>query len=585
MKVEYTLQRRIRGVSEEITRIIETYSYLDTLIAELSQDGYYQRLETVPQLGMVHVNSEFLKKRKTYVMMQLYLHDYCRRALKSDKKNLYGTELKMEDLGDDITLDGKYPSIADAEQALVLTCNIGHFMNTFASSRAMISYLNRSQSSIESFAELLESPEVGAVARRIINTDDYHQFHLLNGFLILLSCNKSIPGVRLAIAVLRAYLLREECVPSGKMQEIFELYKVIRDLTMITYDLQVARIPFFMALWNENDLKHFLIERVSTFQDNSAATDFMNASLKLLSKTLYFQETQVIKEYQSSKSMTKHIPKELPLTRDSYLKTFLLDEGYGLNSTFKQSRTYGAKHRPWLKISLTTNAELVKKLDRIEYVDAGYYRRRSGQTTFVAQIKESCSKRAMTALKIIRTIVPYLCEYSYLENEVERDRTLLQVFLFFASEFFCNEVRVDPTVTRSDRCVLGVRGSRKRWEQLDNILIDSYTDDPDKKHEVSFMRDYLKNDHKNDFAIMIPSSIKVTDSETRAEICEFDGMIIFPNRNDGQIVFLEAKNMRKGGKAANCLKKKFRKINMTFEEANLCTYKNSQDVAYVMTLM
>ena len=50
---------------------------------------------------------------------------------------------------------------------------------------------------------------------------------------------------------------------------------------------------------------------------------------------------------------------------------------------------------------------------------------------------------------------------------------------------------------------------------------------------------------------------------------EFDGLAIFPNRKENQILFLEAKYRRKEAGANKCLLEKFEKQHIDVDEADI----------------
>lgn len=79
-------------------------------------------------------------------------------------------------------------------------------------------------------------------------------------------------------------------------------------------------------------------------------------------------------------------------------------------------------------------------------------------------------------------------------------------------------------------------------------------------HEVDFLKNVLMLDNRNEVIITIPASIRVNPyKEDEAFPHEYDGMIIYPNRKEDQVVFLEAKNGKfkyNNENAVDCLKHK-----------------------------
>lgn len=56
------------------------------------------------------------------------------------------------------------------------------------------------------------------------------------------------------------------------------------------------------------------------------------------------------------------------------------------------------------------------------------------------------------------------------------------------------------------------------------------------------------------------------------KLCEFDGMIIHPNRETNQIILLEAKNTSKSPSyAKKCLSEKLDKLNFNYNKDEIIT--------------
>jgi hypothetical protein len=95
--------------------------------------------------------------------------------------------------------------------------------------------------------------------------------------------------------------------------------------------------------------------------------------------------------------------------------------------------------------------------------------------------------------------------------------------------------------------------------------------DEDQIHEAEFLCKAMERQGDRDLCIAICSSIQVFDQNKLAKcLCEFDGMLLFPNRKSGQIVFLEAKNTRyEPSYGRNCLIEKLEKLRIPYEEENI----------------
>lgn len=65
------------------------------------------------------------------------------------------------------------------------------------------------------------------------------------------------------------------------------------------------------------------------------------------------------------------------------------------------------------------------------------------------------------------------------------------------------------------------------------------------------------------------------------KFCEFDGLIIFPNRKEKQVVFLEVKNRKEhAGVGKTELIKKLKKLEITYEDDMVIQQKKGAKFYY-----
>lgn len=131
-----------------------------------------------------------------------------------------------------------------------------------------------------------------------------------------------------------------------------------------------------------------------------------------------------------------------------------------------------------------------------------------------------------------------------------------------------------PTIHK-EICVLCGKGKTQRVQQIQKLL-KSVCGDEDQQHEARFMCSVLEKDIKNDVCLSLPCSIVVFENNGNKTLCEFDGLLIFPNRTEGQVIFMEAKNKKDKGKSRNgleeakdCLMEKFDKLKLHYEEEKI----------------
>ena len=72
-----------------------------------------------------------------------------------------------------------------------------------------------------------------------IEDRNYHRLYLLNSILVLERCNQKLNSVKIAQEALYAYINKENLLVDNKLHYIFEIFKKVRDISYIAYDLQI----------------------------------------------------------------------------------------------------------------------------------------------------------------------------------------------------------------------------------------------------------------------------------------------------------------------------------------------------------
>lgn len=83
----------------------------------------------------------------------------------------------------------------------------------------------------------------------MLEKKEYSRLYLLNSYLILERCDSQKPSVQIAKKRLFAYVNEEE--QDEKIKYIFRLFKNIRTVTNIAYDLQVSNTPLTFEISDE----------------------------------------------------------------------------------------------------------------------------------------------------------------------------------------------------------------------------------------------------------------------------------------------------------------------------------------------
>lgn len=544
--------------------LIDLFPVATDLYNALDEIGIIERLKTISHLGVVKVSQKLEKTRYDYIMLQLYLHQFIKAKLKWKLKYSYNNYLSSDDFVNSKGLKSllKKITVADAMQIMCIVCNIGHFHNTFTASRAALSLIEKSADFKDGLLNSSLDMRFSKVAEKIINEKDYMHFHLLNSWLVLEKCNQC-DSVIIAKELLYCYLDKESIPENSKLHYVFEVFREVRNVAYVTYDLQMASTPFSLDIYNEKSLDVLFAELLSEYNDNTGSRVLIKSIRKLLDDTVYNDNVSTICHYRISKRMVNSFLKEISDKAVDYYDLCFADHNSCFNQRYSHSIDFSTKGI--LKLTFERkNREfayiLLGKLERMNNVRVGYYERSGGEITVVASVSKLCDECFKPAFKVLRTAVNILKMIPDITDTDERYLLCAKYFLYYFGNR--NRIVIKPTID-SEICVICTRGSRKRIKIL-SFLISGYDENKDLKHEAEFLLSRIKEDSKNDISVLIPASIifSADDSAFKTKH-ELDGMIIYPNRVENQIVMLESKNT--SGKAElgkRCLFEKFEALSV-----------------------
>lgn len=553
---------------------IDLYCCATELIDELKRIGIVDRTKDIPQLGIIKVNKRLSKTRYDYIMLQLYLHQLIKKNLKNHLRFTYNNQVNSNEFRPDYSYtdaDVK-PTIGDILQLLSIVYNIGHFYNTFTSSSAVIMLSNIKSDFYEMILNASENKRYKEAAQKLLKDKNYHRLHLLNSILILERCDQSKLSVSIGLEILYSYLNQDELTENCKLKYIFSIYKRVRTLSYITYDLETANTPLTIDLCNEKAMCLIMRELLSSYNNTQSSTQMINSITKLLDDTVYNEKSFALCCYQISKKMANGLLKEFQsneidlknVKNDYYYNTLFLNKDSTLNRSYSQQKDFSEDQILKLTFLIeerNISENLVLELDKIDHVRAGYYDRSNGNQTILVSIKKKCeyNKKLTAAYEILKKVITSLRKVGTLKSTDSRYLLVTKFFLFYL--FNENSVMIKQTIN-SEKCVICTRGRKSRIKEIKELLKSSIGN-KDENHEVELLLEQLLIDTKNDTSILIPASIVVYNKGTSINLCEFDGLIIHPMRNKHQIIFLEAKNTTdKPSYGKKCLKDKIKKISL-----------------------
>ena len=577
-RITYDLLPRQRPHKNNLKVEIDIFPYATELYEELEHVGIINRIKEIPQLGVIKVTKRLAKTRYDYIMLQLYLHQMIKNHLQGHLRLTYNNYVIAQEFrGDYKYISKNKPTIGDILQLLTIVYNIGHFYNTFTASRAVTMLASEDSAFLNIVVGASIDERYKKAALSILNSKNYQSLHLLNSILILERCDQKKQSVSLALEILYAYI-NETTLPEGsKLKYVFSIFRNVRSVSYMAYDLQIAETPLTIDLCNGKAMLLLLQELLSEYNNNQSSHYLVQSTTKLLDDTVYNENSSAICYYRISRKMVSLLTKDPKYTTMDFYADQFIDKCSILNQTYAHKRDY--TQTQVLKLTFSGDQRylseaLLADLERINNTRVGYYDRHHGEQTILVSIKKNCNSAAKryAAFKTMKCAVSYLRRIPNISSTDVMFILCAKFFLFYL--FDENPVVIKPTIDRK-KCVICARGKKTLVNEIKSLIANS-TGTEDEKHEVRFLLSQLESDPMNDTCITIPASILVYQKNALGQkFCEFDGMIIHIMRKMDQVLFLEAKNRNiKPAAGKNCLKEKLDKFSIRYN------YNDIQIVAY-----
>ncbi len=573
MEIKHDLLPTQKSRSHNLKAAIDIYPIATELYEELNKIEIIERMKAIPQLGVIKVKKKLKKSRYDYVMLQLYLHQLIKNNIQTSLKLTYNNYIKEKEFNKDVPCINKNfkPSLGDIMQIISIVYNIGHFYNTFTASRAVT--MMASQDTFKNMVlKASDDTNYQTAVNNFLVDKNYQRFHLTNSLLILEHCNPDLSSVKLAKELLYAYLNETNLPEDSKLRYAFDLFRKVRTLSYMAYDLQIANTPITIDIANQEAINALLKEWLSEYNNSISSNHLVDSISKLLDDTVYNENSNAICYYKISRKIVSKLKAVPSFENADYYSDFFIDKDNLLNANYPHRRDYAETQI--LKLTFAyedrnISSYLLEDLERLNNTRVGYYDRHSGEQTIVVSIKDSCdyNQKVLAALKVVKTTVSAIRKVNGI-SPCDSKFILCTKFLLFYL-FKENPVIIKPTLD-DKKCVFCTRGKNSRIKEI-NTLLKEYTGSDDQKHETNFMMDILNVDTINDTSITIPASILVYEKDAVGrKLCELDGMIIHPMRNKEQIIFLEAKNTtNKPAYGKKCLKEKFDTLQIAYNPESI----------------
>lgn len=570
MDIQHDLLPAQKSRKYSLKETIDLYSITTELYNELNAIGIIDRMKEIPQLGVIKVEKKLSKSRYDYAVLQLYLHQLIRKNAQYVLKLSYSNCIKKVEFNKEPEFINKIfkPTIADILQLLSIIYNIGHFYNTFTSSRAIVMSATKNSAIREMLLSASNDTLYKELVNKILSEKNYQRFHLINSFLVLERCNQNLLSVKLAKELLYAYVNESSLSQDSKLKFVFDIFRKVRTLSYMAYDLQIAKTPIVIDIANEEAMLILIKEWLSEYNNTLSTNSLMDSVSKLLNDTVYNENSNAICYYEISRKIANKLNVICSYDEINYYDDLFEYKQSIVNTKYSHRRDYVEQQILKLTFSQENrdlSSQLLQILEKINNVRVGYYDRHSGEQTIVVSIKKSCTytQKIVAALKIIKKSISLIKKIEDISSSDPRFILCTKFFLFYL--FQENPIVIKPTIDE-EKCVFCTKGKISRIREVKH-LIDGNIGDEDQKYECNFMLKILSEDKKNDTTITVPGSILVyCKSAIGKKLAEFDGMIIHPFRVKEQVIFLESKNITNTpSKGKKEIEKKFKKLNIVYE--------------------
>ena len=413
-KITHDLLPKQRSRKHNLKVEIDIYPYATELYEELEHIGIINRVKEIPQLGVIKVAKRLAKTRYDYIMLQLYLHQMIKNHLQGHLRLTYNNYVAAKEFRKDYKYIKKdKPSIGDILQLLTIVYNIGHFYNTFTASRAVTMLASEDSAFFDMVVGASTSEHFQEAAKSILNSKNYQRLHLLNSILILERCDQAKQSVSLAMEILYAYINESTLPEDSKLKYAFAIFRNVRTVSYMAYDLQIAETPLTIDLCNEKAMILLLQELLSEYNNNQSSHHLVQSTTKLLDDTVYNENSNAICYYKISRKMVSLITKDPSYTSTNYYADLFADKRSILNRTHAHKRDYAQSQI--LKLTFSGDQRflseaLLADLEKINNTRVGYYDRHSGEQTILVSIKKNCDSatKRYAAFKTMKCAVNYL---------------------------------------------------------------------------------------------------------------------------------------------------------------------------------
>jgi|GEM_PF-1942814 len=562
--------------------ILRTYMYPYTikLYEFLNGYNYDSKFHSTKQLGAL----QYLLKgahhtRYEYIFLQWTLVDQIKNNAKGIglNSNINSNEnLSIESMG-------YSPTPAEVLQCLSVLTNMGHFPDTFATSKLWLHLIKNNVRGLKTGLKKGLTKEEKDILDEIVDNDNFYDIHLVNA-LFLLGRYGRADGAKEVIDFSKKLIIEYVNNKNEGLKRFWEIYKGIRKISYILMDSNYAPIPFNLdlssILLNLSDYQDAIISSDSIFQK---ALEQMN---NVLETSLYLEpNSMLVSTYRGNQiySNLREIPNDVKFNKIGVINDMLQpikDDSKDLNKIFQKSNELLFNYPPWdtkhvLDITYSEieynpgifptdvwdfEQKLMKSLGYNNCLVSATYppNKKKFKLVFAIKNKVNESRKIQTALKVVKEVIDFnftLEEKTYvIRNQSEADQLKGKLLKYLLGYTFGKEKEftLDSPSANSQKglSIFIGRGSKKISQKIENYIDELKREknlDSDQLHELKMTLLKVKSLNYRGLIIVFLGSTKIRKPEEAKYCCELDGVIYLPAKGkEGFSFIIEAKNYANG---------------------------------------
>lgn len=151
--------------------------------------------------------------------------------------------------------------------------------------------------------------------------------------------NQSNP-ISAALEILYSYINEQLLPEESKLKYAFTIFRNVRTVSYMAYDLQIADTPLTIDLCNEKAMLLLLKELLSKYNNNLSSNHLVDSIAKLLDDTVYNENSNAICYYKISRKMVSLLTKKRNHADANYYHDLFVNKSSILNQVHTHKRDY-----------------------------------------------------------------------------------------------------------------------------------------------------------------------------------------------------------------------------------------------------